>query len=894
MWTEGRKVMNKKKISFVLALVLIMSTVIFPVKADSGSMAMDVAIGDAGNVFYGKEDGIKVSLGLTNLDDTDIEAVVQVSVYNDRNVLLDKISKDIAIEAKTVCSENIALTAVDSYGFYNIVVKVLDRHSGGCIASHSTEFTVVNVPEESKKNDKLGVVIHERLASYGDPLINLNFADKAGFSNVRSEQTWERYETEKNVYALTDGYKSFLSDEKERDMGHLEILAYGNELYADSWPAQGETELAAFSAYAKELVGDLLEGRTDDRIEVELWNEWNNFDEDSSTWDQFNPRNLTADDYATFCKAVYPAIKEAATEIGVDVDVWGMAACGITWKSFIPYALDAGAGKYMDGISVHPYSNTECPEDFLIEDMEWLYGKIEETYNSEIKLGSTVIREENFDLALKDNLRATEWGWPSAGGDYPDEIGQASYFVRFNILNEQNGYFNKLDYYTINDGGMGNNIEQNFGLIRSKDAQIPYQPKPAYLAAANYNALMTGAIYVKSAAISNEITAYQFKLENGKDMVVAWKTHDSSQVNTPSASDTENAAITLGADSVTVIDMYGNEQVVVGNGTYGFTFDKTPTYIIGDFSMLSTGAYSDSVVNVGNVVYDEDKQTLFVDGEANGDVTIKLVKDGDTAIIVTDSVADGYFSKTISVGSLPAGEYEVAVSVGKTSTIKSFTKVSRDYTKKQNSFVPGMIAVYDATSNTVTLTGEVADWTEDEKITIVCASLKDEGDTSENKYNGFGGNAIDTIVYLGETSISNGTFEKTFTLPTGANGNYAVRCGGTYIREATQIDTQNSANAIVCTFSAEKSTDTFSASALLKNLSTTDATKNATIIIAQYDDKNQLLDVDFEEYTMNKDAVEPTPASISLPLEKNVAICKAFIWNNTIDFVPLVKAITIP
>ena len=249
---------------------------------------------------------------LTNLCDADIDATVQVFVHNDRDVLLDKISKNVIIESASVCNENVTLTSVDCYGFYDISIKVIDRQSGECIASYSTEFTVVNVPDPAKKNDKLGVVIHERSAAYGDPSVNLNFADKAGFSSVRSEQTWERYETKKDVYALTNGYKSLLNSEREKQMRHLEVLAYGNELYAKSFPPQGETELAAFAEYAKKIVDDLLKEGSKDKIEVELWNEWNNFDNDSSTWDQFNPRNLTSDDYAAFCKAVYKHLPTAS------------------------------------------------------------------------------------------------------------------------------------------------------------------------------------------------------------------------------------------------------------------------------------------------------------------------------------------------------------------------------------------------------------------------------------------------------------------------------------------------------------------------------------------------------------------------------------------------------
>jgi hypothetical protein len=193
----------------------------------------------------------------------------------------------------------------------------------------------------------------------------------------------------------------------------------------------------------------------------------------------------------------------------------------------------------------------------------------------------------------------------------------------------------------------------------------------------------------------------------------------------------------------------------------------------------------------------------------------------------------------------------------------------------------------------VTLNGKVANWTEGETITIVCASVKESVDNTPNKYNGFGGNAINTIIYMGETTVHNGAFEKSFVLPANADGTYIVRCGGTYITDAEQTNVQNADKAIVCTFTADKSASMFSASALLKNASATKDIAVATLVIVQYDGNGKITAMDADQYSMKKGASELTPAVLSLPLEEDTVLCKAFIWDGTFSLVPLVHAIEI-
>ena len=132
------------------------------------------------------------------------------------------------------------------------------------------------------------------------------------------------------------------------------------------------------------------------------------------------------------------------------------------------------------------------------------------------------------------------------------------------------------DLSDASDTWTNNNSESNYGLIHnwnnSGNQPLAYSAKQGYVAMCALSSKLGGATYKGTVSLGSGVEAYSFTDRDGKTMVVAWTTGNTTKTLRCSG-------------SMTVTDMYGN---ATGNLTSA-TLSECPIYIACDPSTLSIG-----------------------------------------------------------------------------------------------------------------------------------------------------------------------------------------------------------------------------------------------------------------------------------------------------------------
>ena len=387
----------------------------------------------------------------------------------------------------------------------------------------------------------------------------------AGLPFVRDEVHWQTVEPVKGQLSFPERSR-WVESATENGINCLVVLSYGNTVYDFGKPAQadldaggawdctlpvrdGKPETTAddeyFDAYIRyvDFVSESLAGKV---AAYEIWNE--------PDIKYFNTKDATAADYTEMLKAAYRTIKNNDP----DVTVLGGAIAFET--DFLDDMMKAGAGDYMDGLSVHYYLGKGAPE-------KRARNRLDEYRDVLVKYG--------FD---KMPVWVTETGWANSN---VDEQTQAQYIIRNAVFYDEflldYGIEGQYFTYELQDSSItsdvlgGEEYENSLGLYKND-----FTPKISAGAVKTFNSMTSG----KKLTALNQT---KFGLFYQKSAYVATYSQSGQTVYVVWAESPFNLTINLPDTKTTVYDMQGNiiEDNVPG-GENRISATQSPVYILCD------------------------------------------------------------------------------------------------------------------------------------------------------------------------------------------------------------------------------------------------------------------------------------------------------------------------
>jgi polysaccharide biosynthesis protein PslG len=273
--------------------------------------------------------------------------------------------------------------------------------------------------------------------SYRDGSWSITKTAQLGFNGLRDDYPWAQVEKAPGVYSLPGWVASTLSLANENDLSHVTILAYGNPLYGITKPNSHESRLK-YARYCQHVVKS-LKGRVK---YFEVWNEW---DAQTGGGAPGGP-----EEYVELLKVVYPAIKAANSEAVVLSG--GISSYSLT-NGWLERFLKLGGAKYMDAISLHPYSFQERNGSSPLVS----YSMVVQA----IKLVDAFSPGGNIPFFI------TEIGWPTFSGRRGiDESEISEKYALLMLLSASNPRIKGVWWYGLKDQGT-DPFEKNhhFGLL---------------------------------------------------------------------------------------------------------------------------------------------------------------------------------------------------------------------------------------------------------------------------------------------------------------------------------------------------------------------------------------------------------------------------------------------
>ena len=390
-------------------------------------------------------------------------------------------------------------------------------------------------------------------------------AVNAGIPFVRDEVHWQTVEPIKGQLSFPERSR-WVESATEKGINSLVVLTYGNTVYDFGKPAQadldaggardctlpvrdGNPETTAddeyFDAYIRyvDFVSKSLAGKVS---AYEIWNE--------PDIKYFNTMDATAADYTEMLKAAYRTIKNNDP----DVIVLGGAIAFET--DFIDGMMKAGAGDYMDGLSVHYYLGKGAPE-------KRSRNRLDEYRDVLINYG--------FD---KMPVWVTETGWANSN---VDEQTQAQYIIRNAVFYDEflldYGIEGQYFTYELQDSSItsdilgGEEYENSLGLYKND-----FTPKISAGAVKAFNTLTAGKKLI-------DLNKTKYGLFYQKSAYIATYSQSGQTVFVVWAESPFDMTINLPDTKTTVYDMQGNiieDNVSGGKKRIGAT--QSPVYVVCD------------------------------------------------------------------------------------------------------------------------------------------------------------------------------------------------------------------------------------------------------------------------------------------------------------------------
>ncbi len=439
--------------------------------------------------------------------------------------------------------QNDGTLALDGLGRGWYALSVDAFQDGARIGGAQTTLAVLAETDVAETADgRYGAATH-----YGqnwDPA-SMEALELGGVAQFRDEIYWSEVEKTPGVYDWSLARAEFLDRARDTGVKPLLLAGYGNPLYdGGNGPVSAEA-VAAYAAYAAEMVrqfGDMSTG-------IEIWNEWD--------LGLGGNTNVSPEHYVNLLKSASPAVKA----VDPDLPVIGPAVANLN-TDWLENTFRLGALDYLDGIVLHPYS----------------YPVGAEALDETLTRVDALVREYNDGESIP--LWITEHGWPTGTNAraVPEQT-QAANIAKSAVITAMHDVERYYVYDLVNDGIDADDTENNFGLLHNpRDPLGAFTPKPAFASYSTAADVLAGAQFVARDTSVADLWNLAFTTPSGP-VTALWSTWARS------------IAVELTGD-VTLVDMYGGERSIAAGAGTSIVLDlrEGPVYVRGEVAGVAATA----------------------------------------------------------------------------------------------------------------------------------------------------------------------------------------------------------------------------------------------------------------------------------------------------------------
>lgn len=545
----------------------------------------------SGNIFTSFEDA-DIVVNTTNKIAEPIEYEATYTVTNFRG---DEVWRSEPKKVKLGANEKLSETVhpvVDKYDVYTINADFVPTDKKYSAMHTDAEFSIVNAPTPGYKNYNLGMCIH--ISKGSTQWDRIKYAvDVMGIGWLRDDFGWGGIESVKGVYGVNQRMDTFFTEASEMGIKlNMNVYAY-NSLYNLPWsgyPTAMTEEAAAAAEKAFEWFGTYTRGRI---TSYEAGNELN--------FQRIGEEKVGDEDFffkkqAETQKIVYNGIKKGNPDAIIATN--GFSRTPSDW---VQKFIDAGAKGYFDVVAIHPYQGQSTPESTMWPKMV------------------QPMRDVLDKNGLEDVQVWTTEGNCSADYTYfsPKQHGlnAVRQFAMVDAYNTQDVYF---QYQIQTDEKAPGDPESWFGVVHGQNVKNAYGAKPELLIVANYIAQTEKAEFVNDNNDVDELGdgtyALRFKKPDGSYVAMMYANNDMAK-----------ATFDLGANSATVSDAYGNEELVSStDGKYTFVLGDEPIYVSYSGEKFDRCEDTYSVGEVLNEAYEGDACTYEFAASDSAEINVDL------------------------------------------------------------------------------------------------------------------------------------------------------------------------------------------------------------------------------------------------------------------------------
>jgi len=541
----------------------------------SGTMEATLSCDEYGHIFTEKDQTFQISVQ-SSLTET-FNGKIEYNIISDGEVISSK-EENITITPNGSYT-NYPTLDCPKYGIFTLEATVTDGSTD--YETVTMPFSYINASDEDELNSRMHVNTHMEV--YDNRAETVEAVKNAGFGGIRNPIYWFQVETNnKNEYKMP-AHAQAIMDACDAGLDPIILLSGGNGPWGVTNTAGGNLNMApstteqinAFANYCA-YVANHFKGK------VKYYEIWNEF-----TMDGSNAGDKSGAAYAKILAAAAKAIKA----VDPNAKVVGMSTAYID-NTFISNAVTAlknsGNNHCYDIASVHPYDHNT----------RWGTPRIISLVNTTKNITGKPVW-------------FTERGWSTYTGEHGvSEKVQAVNAVDDYLVFLANNSCDRMYWYDFqNDGLNSAEMEHNFGLIRSVDAEIPGEAKPAYVAMAAMNKLLSKATY-KQVNTYTGGNLYSFTDAEGENLFAL------------SGSVGSKPTVITGAGKYELLDMYSN-VVEVYNSTGNIRFTQTDEimYIRKHYEPASCSVtLTDGQLQVSGYSMESNQQVSFMVSDVAGEI----------------------------------------------------------------------------------------------------------------------------------------------------------------------------------------------------------------------------------------------------------------------------------